>query len=88
MSVDYANYLIAQVRYRDVATSLTYSSLANIFSLTGGQDAYRWTTDTFDSVNGAAVNREVVFTTVQNSVAGDGNVFYNIMLDFVVLDIL
>jgi hypothetical protein len=78
VSVDYANYLIAQVRYRDVATSLIYSSLANSLTLTGGQDAYRWTTDTFDSVNGAAVNREVVFTTVQNSVAGDGNVFYNI----------
>jgi len=78
VSVDYANYLIAQVRYRDVATGLLYASLANSLTLTGGQDAYRYTTDIFDSVNGPAIDREVVFTTVQNSVAGDGNVFYNI----------
>jgi len=78
VSVDYTNYLVAQMRYRDVATGLIYSSVANSLTLTGGQDAYRWTADTFDSINGPTVNREVIFTTVQNATAGDGNVFYNI----------
>ena len=76
VTTDYDSYGLAQIRYKEVSSGLLSTIDSNV-PLTGGQDKYDTRNDTSQGSFNSG-DRQVLFSTINTPLNGDGTVFYNI----------